>query len=63
MEGKLITKDNISQIMEIFEYKLNLYRAKLSETYTSVYWSGLVKNTEEYIEELKERYDELREND
>lgn len=49
--------------MEIFEYKLNLYRAKLSETYTSVYWSGLVKNTEEYIEELKERYDELREND
>ena len=41
------------EIIESMECKLKIYKEALAENPNSVFYQGLVKNTQEYINELK----------
>lgn len=45
---------NLTEIIESFEKSLIGYETELEKNPNSFFYSGLVKNTKEYIEELKE---------
>lgn len=49
MEAKKVTE----QTVKTFEEMLKLYRIDLEKNPGSTFYSGLIKNTEDYIEELK----------
>jgi hypothetical protein len=44
---------NRQEIIELFEEKLKRYKLQLKKDPNSLFYKGLVKNTQEYIEELK----------
>ncbi len=46
-------KEEIENTITSFEVTLNRYRDKLNQNPGSTFYSGLIKNTQEYIEELK----------
>jgi len=52
------TIKSIELLIELFAEKLERYKEQLLENPDSIFYQGLVKNTEEYIEEL---YDNIRE--
>lgn len=45
--------EEILQTIKTFEETLKRYKSDLEKNPGSTFYSGLVKNTEEYIEELK----------
>jgi len=48
------TQNGTKQLIQMFEEKLIRYELQLSNNPTSIFYKGLVKNTKEVIEELKE---------
>jgi len=44
---------NTQEIIELFEEKLKRYESQLKNDPNSLFYKGLVKNTKEYIGELK----------
>ena len=46
-------KEEIALTIKLFEETLERYKSNLETSPESTFYSGLVKNTEEYIEELK----------
>ena len=44
----------MKEIIESFELRLKSYESELSKNPNSTFYSGIVKNTKEYIKELKE---------
>ena len=46
-------KDKELDLIESFEQTLERYKKELENNPTSTFYQGLVKNTEEYITELK----------
>lgn len=48
-------KQNIINTITLFEKNLERYKEDLQKTPNSSFYQGLVKNTTEYIDELKER--------
>ncbi len=51
-------KKGTQEIINLFEKKLKRYKSELEKNPRSTVYSGLIKNTEEYIEELKESLSE-----
>ena len=49
-----MTAENLKETIKSFEKTLKRYRSELEKDPASTFYSGLVKNTEEYIAELKE---------
>jgi hypothetical protein len=50
-----IYKENKNEIIKIFETSLEVYKSELEKDPTSFFFKGMVKNTEEYIDELKNK--------
>ncbi len=48
------TQNGTKQLIQMFEENLIRYELQLSNNPTSIFYKGLVKNTKEVIEELKE---------
>jgi len=46
--------ENLKETIKSFEETLKRYRSELENNPGSSFYSGLIKNTEEYIAELKE---------
>lgn len=51
-----ISRKNQRKMLEMFKGKLKHYKLKLKRNPGSLFYLGLVKNTKEYIEELKTEY-------
>lgn len=51
--------ENLKENIKSFEATLKRYRSELEKDPASAFYSGLVKNTEEYIAELKEEFRKL----
>jgi hypothetical protein len=54
------TIKSIDLLIELFEEKLERYKEGLLENPDSLFYKGLVKNTTEYIDELKQTLRELQ---
>ena len=44
---------HLEEIIKIFEKSLEKYKTELEKNQNNIFYQGLVKNTEEYISELK----------
>ncbi len=55
-----INKTTINTLIELFAEKLKRYEEQLAENPDSLFYKGLVKNTSEYIEELKQNIREIQ---
>src|SRR5437762_2229430 len=53
-----MNKEATQDLLNMFEEKLKRYREQLRQKPDSVVYDGLVKNTEEFIEELKEQIEQ-----
>lgn len=51
---------SVSQLVELFEEKLKRYEEELAKNPNSLFYKGLVKNTTEHIEELKQNIRDLQ---
>lgn len=49
----------MKELIKSFEDRLESYKKSLSENPKSTFYEGLIKNTEEYIRELKKTQDAL----
>jgi hypothetical protein len=47
-------KETNKELIESFEETLERYKTELKKDPTSTFYQGLVKNTEDYIKELKD---------
>jgi hypothetical protein len=47
------TKAKAKEILQTFDETLKRYKSDLEKNPSSTFYTGLVKNTEDYIEELK----------
>ena len=54
------TINSITLLIELFAEKLERYENELAENPDSIFYKGLVKNTTEYINELKQTKRELQ---
>ena len=48
-----MNKSDTQDLIEIFEKKLKRYKRELDRNKNSTFYEGLVKNTEEFINDLK----------
>lgn len=55
----MIKPENIQETIESFEEMLKRYKEDLGKNPGSFFYEGLVKNTEEYIEELNEELEKV----